>query len=384
MLEGAAIGSAGPRESDLRDVVEGGAHGGLPSLIADRRRYAEAWDTAPRFSASGQTSHELDPGCGGRRHRLRRDHPRPRARTPPASRCGRSSGATPTRPPTRAALFGIPHALTDRAEAFARDDVDVVAVTTPPHTHAEIVLDAVAAGKHVLCEKPFARDLDEARAMLQAADAAGVVHLLGTEFRFATGQALLTRTVQSGAIGDPRFVLFVLQLPTLHDPAAEMPAWWDDAAEGGGWLGAHGSHVIDQVRTTLGEIARVSASLQTLSPRPMTADDTYTVQFGPTPAPTGSCTARARPAASSWWRPRSPAPTASAWPQGDEVWIDTGAGPTQVPPPDDLPVVAAGPAAERAAAHHLRHVALDRHRPRAVHPPLRGDARPDPRARTFP
>ena len=47
------------------------------------------------------------------------------------------------------------------------------------------MLDAVAAGKHVLCEKPFARDLDEARAMLQAADAAGVVHLLGTEFRFA-------------------------------------------------------------------------------------------------------------------------------------------------------------------------------------------------------
>ncbi len=108
-------------------------------------------------------------------------------------------GRDPEKTAQRAALYGIPHATTDRAEAFGRDDIDVVAVTTPPHTHAEIVLDAVAAGKHVLCEKPFARDLDEAREMLRAAEAAGVVHLLGTEFRFAPGQALLTRTVRSGA-----------------------------------------------------------------------------------------------------------------------------------------------------------------------------------------
>ncbi len=188
-------------------------------------------------------------------------------------------GRDPEKTAQRAALYGIPHAITDRAEAFGRDDIDVVAVTTPPHTHAEIVLDAVAAGKHVLCEKPFARDVGEAREMLRAAEAAGVVHLLGTEFRFAPGQALLTRTVRSGAIGEPRFFLFVLQLPTLHDPAAVMPAWWDDAEQGGGWLGAHGTHMIDQVRTTMGEITRVSAALETLSPRPMTADDTYSVQF---------------------------------------------------------------------------------------------------------
>src|SRR4029079_19726120 len=119
-------------------------------------------------------------------------------------------GRDPDKTAKRAALFGIPQATTDRADAFgtpqpttaradafARDDVDVVAVTTPPHSHAEIVLDAVAAGKHVLCEKPFARDVGEAREMLRAAEAAHVIHLLGTEFRFAPGQALLTRTVRS-------------------------------------------------------------------------------------------------------------------------------------------------------------------------------------------
>ncbi len=77
-------------------------------------------------------------------------------------------GRDPEKTAQRAALYGIPHAMTDRAEAFGRDDIDVVAVTTPPHTHAEIVLDAVAAGKHVLCEKPFARDVGEAQEMLRA------------------------------------------------------------------------------------------------------------------------------------------------------------------------------------------------------------------------
>ena len=252
-------------------------------------------------------------------------------------------GRDPDKTAQRAALAGIPHALTDRAEAFARDDVDVVAVTTPPHTHAEIVRDAVAAGKHVLCEKPFARDLDQAREMLRAADAAGVVHLLGTEFRFAPGQALLTRTVRSGAIGTPRFFLFALQLPTLHDPEAEMPGWWDDAAQGGGWLGAHGTHVIDQVRTTVGEITRVSAALETLSPRPMTADDTYTVQFETADGATGLLHSSCATGGQFVVALKVTGTTGSAWTQGDDVWVDAGAGPTPVPPADDHPPVAPVP-----------------------------------------
>jgi predicted dehydrogenase len=252
-------------------------------------------------------------------------------------------GRDPDKAATRAAMFDIPLASTDRADVFARDDIDMVAVTTPPHSHAEVVLDAVAAGKHVLCEKPFARDLAQAREMLRAADDAGVVHLLGTEFRFAPGQALLTRAVRSGMIGEPRFMFFALQLPTLDDPAAEMPAWWDDAAQGGGWLGAHGTHVIDQVRTTVGEITRVSAALETLSPRPMTADDTYTVQFETAEGATGllhsSCAAGGQFVVAT----KVTGTTGSAWAQGDEVWVDTGAGPTQLPPADDLPAVAPVP-----------------------------------------
>ena len=264
-------------------------------------------------------------------------------------------GRDPEKTAKRAAMFGIPHAATDRAEAFARDDVDIVAVTTPPHTHAEIALDAIAAGKHVLCEKPFARDHGEAVGMLRAAESAGVIHMLGTEFRFGQGQALLTRTVHSGAIGAPKFALFMLQIPTLSDPTAEVPAWWDDASEGGGWLGAYGTHVIDQVRTTIGEFARVSATLSTFSPRPaMSADDTYTVHFETTDGCTGVLHSSCAIGGQFVLVMKVTGTKGSAWLQGEEVWIDTGAGPVQVPPAEDLPLVAPVP-----APSELLHTAYD-------------------------
>src|ERR1700722_8425873 len=170
-------------------------------------------------------------------------------------------GRKPDRTRERAARFGIPHALTSLTDALALPGIDVVSVATPPHTHMDVVLEAVAAGRHVVCEKPFARNAAEARRMQEAADAAGVVHLLGTEFRYGAGQALLTRTVRAGSIGEPKLATFLLDMPLLADPAAELPDWWSDAAQGGGWLGAHGSHVIDQIRVTLGEFSGVSATL---------------------------------------------------------------------------------------------------------------------------
>jgi predicted dehydrogenase len=245
---------------------------------------------------------------------------------------GRDSGKTAK----RAELFGIPHPTTDRAEAFGRSDVDIVAVATPPHTHGPIVLDAVAAAKHVMCEKPFARDLAEAREMLAAAEAAGVVHMLGTEFRFGAGQALLARSVRDGVIGAPAFGLFLLQMPSLHDPKAEIPDWWRDAAQGGGWLGAHATHVIDQVRTTMGEIEAVCATLSTLSPLGMTADDTYTIQLrlaGGASALLHSSCATPGPFVATT---KVVGTSGAAWLQGDEVWVDDGAGGRQLPPPDDL------------------------------------------------
>src|SRR5437016_11200857 len=113
----------------------------------------------------------------------------------------------------RAKRFDVPHPCRSLADAMAIAGVDAVSVVTPPHTHGPLVLEAVAAGRHVMCEKPFARDAGEAQEMRRAADEAGVVHMLGTEWRFGSGQALLKRVVDSGTIGDATFALFALHIP---------------------------------------------------------------------------------------------------------------------------------------------------------------------------
>lgn len=238
----------------------------------------------------------------------------------------------------RAARFAIPHACASLDEALALPDVDAVSIATPPHTHAEVVLAATAAGKHVLCEKPFARDAAEAETMRDAAASAGVVGLLGCEFRYATGQALLARVVRSGAIGAPRLATFVLQVPMLADPGAEVPSWWSDASQGGGWLGAQASHVIDQVRMTLGEIVGVSAALNGVAARhaTWTAEDSYTVHF----RTDGDVEGVMQSTAAAWGPPvfmtRVAGTGGTAWDEFGTVSVADPSGQRVVDVPEDL------------------------------------------------
>lgn len=185
-------------------------------------------------------------------------------------------GRDPERTAERARRFQVPLALTSADEALALDGVEAVAIATPPATHHPLVLAAAAMGKHILCEKPFALDAQQALTMCEAAERAGVIHLLGTEFRYAPGNALLARVVQAGRIGDPIDAEFSLDVPFVAGAdAGGVPEWWHDDAQSGGWLGAWGSHVIDQIRTTLGEIESVSAFLSVRGDRLAGADDGF-------------------------------------------------------------------------------------------------------------
>ncbi|MBW2273952.1 MAG: Gfo/Idh/MocA family oxidoreductase [Deltaproteobacteria bacterium] len=247
-------------------------------------------------------------------------------------------GRDPDKTRRRARIFEVPKALVSVDEALALPGVQAVTIATPPHTHAEIAHKAIAAGKHLICEKPFARDIAEGESLCSAAERAGVVALVGTEFRFDAGQATLARCIASGAIGEPRLATVLLHVGVLADPDAELPDWWADAGQGGGWLGAHGSQVIDQIRFTLGDFAAVSASLTHVGGREMSADDGFIVQFrldgGCVGTMQSTCADRSPPMIET----RVAGTEGSAWIRGlgSEVYVADADGTRRIPVDDDL------------------------------------------------
>jgi predicted dehydrogenase len=188
---------------------------------------------------------------------------------------GRDAGRTRR----RANRLGIEHACPSLTAALELSGVDAVTIATPPDTHAPLAIEACESGRHVLCEKPFALDAIEAELMLAAAQRAGVTNVVGHEFRWSTDRALVARVLAEGAIGEPRTFSLVSYVPLVAETSARVPEWWFDEARGGGWLGASGSHLVDQVRTWFGEVAAVSAALPVVSARHAVAEDAFVVRM---------------------------------------------------------------------------------------------------------
>jgi predicted dehydrogenase len=161
-----------------------------------------------------------------------------------------------------AADFDIPHFTDDWRETIARDDVDLICITTPPNLHREMTLASLAHGKHILCEKPMATNAGEAREMTEAAKSAGVLALIDFELRFQPGRQRAYELLREGAIGRIRHAKYHFQAPHRGDPKAEWN-WWSDEKQGGGALGAIVSHVIDSFQWLLGaDVASVFCQLQ--------------------------------------------------------------------------------------------------------------------------
>jgi predicted dehydrogenase len=179
----------------------------------------------------------------------------------------------------KAAELGIAATFTDLDQAITATGARLVTIATTPSTHAALTRQAIARGCHVLCEKPFAFDAKEGEALVQAAEAAGIVNLVAHEFRWLPERAVFGRAIQEGLIGEPRFLAMDQFVPFCADPAARLPDWWFDKDAGGGWLGAAGSHLIDQIRAWLGDFHSLSASLMTVSDRSDVAEDSYSMRF---------------------------------------------------------------------------------------------------------
>jgi len=182
-----------------------------------------------------------------------------------------------------AAELGIPGAYADWRELLRREAPGLVSVATPVYLHHEMFLGAVAAGAHVLCEKPTAMNRWQAIAMRDAALAAGKVAGINHEFRFFPARMLALELVRSGAIGRPRRGEILGRYPIWARADSRPMSWLADAARGGGILGALGSHHTDCLRTFFGEPLTALASVRVDQPRrgadTATADDGCTVHY---------------------------------------------------------------------------------------------------------
>ena len=156
---------------------------------------------------------------------------------------------------------------TDWRCVVQRDDVDLVDICTPGDSHAEIAIAALAAGKHVLCEKPLANSVAEAEAMSAAAQraaAAGVRSMVGFNYRRVPALALARRLIAEGRIGEVRHVRAQYLQDWIVDP--QFPLVWRLQREraGSGALGDIGAHIIDAGQFVTGQrITGVSAVTET-------------------------------------------------------------------------------------------------------------------------
>ena len=161
---------------------------------------------------------------------------------------------------------GIASVYTDPMELIRRDDLAAIAIITPPGAHHRLSIMALDAGKHVLCEKPFAMDAKQAEEMRAAADKSGRTAMIAHEFRHTPQRAYIRQLLADGYIGKFQLCTMELFLDRYVSPEPRPLSWNAYKSEGGGLLGALGSHYIDALRFWFGEIATVSGWLAAFRP----------------------------------------------------------------------------------------------------------------------
>jgi predicted dehydrogenase len=161
-----------------------------------------------------------------------------------------------------AARFGYRSTETSWERLVARDDIHLVDICTPNGTHLPIALEAAKHGKHIFCEKPLAMNADEARQMYEAAEGAGVTHMVAFNYRRVPAVALAKQMAEQGSLGRIYHFNAVYYQDWLADPAYPY-VWRNDVLQAGS--GAHGdlnAHTVDLARYLVGEFEAVSGAQQ--------------------------------------------------------------------------------------------------------------------------
>ncbi len=179
-----------------------------------------------------------------------------------------------------AASRGVAKVYTDADALIANEELDLLAIATPPDTHRHLSEAGFARGWHILCEKPAAMNTAEAEQMLAAQKASGRIGVIDHELRFNPVRTKLQRLIAEGYIGRPRHA----HLWSISAGMWEMSkwTWWSTTEHGGGLLGEVASHQVDQLRWYLGDVAAARGRIHTFTTeradaagavKPVTSDD---------------------------------------------------------------------------------------------------------------
>lgn len=159
---------------------------------------------------------------------------------------------------------GIPSHRADYRELVRDPAVDAVIVASPPHLHHTMAIAALEAGKHVLCEKPMARNLAEARDMQRIAERVGAVAMVNNQLRFLPVRVRVHELIGDGYIGEPHAASAVVHRSSLNSPDDRPWGWLMEQEKAGGMLGAVGAHYLDALRWWFGEVKAVTGAVSTM------------------------------------------------------------------------------------------------------------------------
>lgn len=151
--------------------------------------------------------------------------------------------------------YNVPYVYQDYKELLKRDDIEAVSIALPDQIHKQVTIDALRAGKHVLCEKPMALDLDECKEMIKVARECGKELMVGQVGRYTPAFRKAKELYESGAIGE----LFLIESEYAHD--------YSKIGGAGGWrvtperepIIGGGCHAVDLIRMIAGNPEEVFA-----------------------------------------------------------------------------------------------------------------------------
>jgi predicted dehydrogenase len=179
----------------------------------------------------------------------------------------------------KARIFGFARSTAGWRSLISDPKVEAVVIASPQHTHRKMALAALAAGKHVLCEKPLGADLDECRAMVAGAENSGRANMTGFNYIRTPASQLARDIVASGEIGAITYFRGEHTEDFLADPS--LPADWRTRGRANGNMGDLSPHIINAALALAGPIEELIADIQTVhktrpspkGPEPVTNDD---------------------------------------------------------------------------------------------------------------